>query len=144
MTTKQQIVALARETLGTPYQHQCRVNGVALDCAGVPVHVGTRLGLDFQDVVGYGRQPQPDEMRRALDSRLLRVAKTCMQPGDVAWIRFKEEPQHLGIVGDYHLGGLSLIHAYNSGGLNKVVEHRLDDKWLARIVAVWRYPGVEE
>jgi hypothetical protein len=32
-----EIVAIARETIGTPYAHQGRVAGLALDCAGVPV-----------------------------------------------------------------------------------------------------------
>ena len=137
------IVALARETLGTPYRHQGRGGGLALDCAGVPVHVATRLGIPLTDYTRYGRLPIPGEMRAALDSHLQRVTREQMQPGDVAWIRFRAEPQHLAVVGDYHLGGLSLIHAYNGAGLSRVVEHRLDAAWLARIVAVWRYPGVE-
>jgi len=139
----QDIVSLARETLGTPYQHQQRVNGMALDCAGVPVYVGLKLGMDFQDVTGYGRLPKPDEMRAALDRALVRVRVSDMQIGDVVWISFQREPQHLGILGDYYLGGLSLIHAYNGGGVNKVVEHALDTQWRQRIVAAWRYPGVD-
>lgn len=138
-----EIVAIAREVLGCPYGHQGRVAGLQLDCAGVPVHVAKRLGLSFDDVTGYGRLPQPDEMRRVLDANLLRVPKADMQFGDVAWIRFQAEPQHFAIVGDYHLGGFSLIHAYNGAGLKKVVEHRMDERWLARIVGVWRFPGVE-
>jgi hypothetical protein len=139
---KADIVAIAREVTGVRWQHQARIGGLALDCAGVPVHVARRLGIPFDDVVGYGRLPQPDEMRAALNNNLVRVAKKDMQPGDVAWIRFEQLPQHFAIVGDYLHGGLSLIHAYNGAGLNKVVEHRLDDQWLARIVGVWRFPGV--
>jgi len=138
-----EVVAIARETIGTPYLHQQRVNGLAMDCAGVPVFVGARLGLKFEDVTNYGRLPQPAEMRKALDGNLTRVPKADMQPGDVAWIRFQQEPQHFGIIGDYQHGGFSLIHAYNGSGLRKVVEHRLDPQWLARIVGVWRFPGVE-
>lgn len=143
MTTAADIVRLARETIGTPYQHQQRVNGVALDCAGVPVYVGIKLGIPFDDVADYGRIPKPDEMRTKLDSVLVRINKNEMRPGDIVWIKFQIDPQHLGILGDYYLGGLSLIHATNGGGLNRVVEHRLDDKWRNRIVAAWRYPGVE-
>ncbi|MBI3150090.1 MAG: peptidase P60 [Betaproteobacteria bacterium] len=143
MTRAAEIVAIARETIGTPYGHQGRVNGLALDCAGVPVHVARRLGMSFDDITNYGRLPVPVEMRRALDANLVRVAKADMQIGDVAWIRFQAEPQHFAVVGDYPHGGFSLIHAYNGAGLRKVVEHRLDAAWLARIVAVWRFPGVE-
>jgi cell wall-associated NlpC family hydrolase len=139
----QDIVAAARETLGTRYAHQGRVAGLALDCAGVPVHVARTLGVPLTDYTRYGRLPVPAEMRAALDAHLTRVPTAQMQPGDVAWIRFEREPQHLAIVGDYVHGGLSLIHAYNASGLNRVVEHRLDDVWRSRIVAAWRYPGVE-
>jgi cell wall-associated NlpC family hydrolase len=138
-----EIVALARETIGTPYQHQGRINGVALDCAGVPAYVGRRLGLAFTDRTRYGRQPLPAEMRAALDENLQRVRKVDMQVGDVVWIRFERVPQHLAIVGDYPHGGFSLIHAYNGEGVGSVVEHRLDEQWLARIAGVWRYPGIE-
>jgi cell wall-associated NlpC family hydrolase len=138
-----EIVALARETLGTSYQHQGRVSGLALDCAGVPVHVAQRLGISLADYTRYGRLPVPHEMRVALDAHLQRVAKDAMQLGDVVWIRFQQEPQHLGIIADYPHGGFSLIHAYNGAGLAQVVEHRLDATWLQRVVAVWRYPGVD-
>jgi cell wall-associated NlpC family hydrolase len=142
MVKAERIVALARETLGTPYRHQGRINGLALDCAGVPVHVGHRIGMPLTDFTRYGRLPIPIEMRASLDAHLLRVPKERIQIGDVAWIKFREEPQHLAIVGDHPLG-LSLIHAYNGSGFHSVVEHRLDDEWMTRIVAVWRYPGVE-
>jgi cell wall-associated NlpC family hydrolase len=100
--------------------------------------------MPFDDVTGYGRQPQPDEMRAVLDKNLVRVAKEQMQPGDVVWLKVKNavDPQHLGILGDYDLGGLSLIHATNASGLHRVVEHRLDPAWSARIVAAWRFPQV--
>jgi cell wall-associated NlpC family hydrolase len=47
-------------------------------------------------------------------------------------MRFTGEPQHVGIY-----TGDTLIHAYESVG--KVVEHRMDDKWLRRIVRVYRF-----
>jgi cell wall-associated NlpC family hydrolase len=135
------IVAAARARLGVRYQHQGRVNGVAFDCAGLPVDIAREMGIAVHDVMGYGRLPVPAEMRAALDASLDRVqgGRDAMQVGDVAWIRFEREPQHLAIVGDYPHGGFSLIHAYNGAGIKKVVEHRLDDSWMARIVAVWRY-----
>jgi hypothetical protein len=119
------------------------VAGLALDCAGVPVHVAKTLGVPLADYTRYGRLPVPAEMRAALDAHLERIPDERHAPGDVVWMRFEKEPQHLGIVGDYVHGGLSLIHAYNGAGVNRVVEHRLDDTWRARIVAAWRYPGVE-
>jgi hypothetical protein len=138
-----EVVAVARSLLGVRYQHQARVGSLALDCAGVPVHIAKHFDIPLTDYTRYGRLPVPAEMRAALDAHLKRVSKAQMQIGDVAWIRFEVEPQHLAIVGDYVHGGLSLIHATNGSGLNRVVEHRIDAAWMNRIVAVWRYHGVE-
>lgn len=140
--TPAEIVAIARETLGTPYQHQQRTKGLAMDCAGVPAYIANRMGLDFVETADYGRQPVPALMRAVLQNYGTRVALAEMQLGDIAWLRFEAEPQHLGVIGDYPHGGFSLIHATNAAGINKVVEHRLDAAWQARIVALWRFPGV--
>ena len=141
----QDIVDAARETLGTPYRPRARINGLAIDCAGVPVYAAQKLGIPTEPFVPHGRLPIPLEMRAQLDSLWTRVAKSQMQIGDVAWIRMIEtgETQHLGIVGNYCFGGFSLIHAYNHCGLDRVVEHRLDGQWFSRIVGVWRFPGVD-
>jgi cell wall-associated NlpC family hydrolase len=138
--TPEQIVAHARALLGKPYRHQGR--GVAYDCAGVPAYVARQIGMEIEDVLGYGRLPVPKEMKAALDGHLVRVPSASMQVGDVVWIKFQADPQHLAIVGNYVHGGFSLIHAYNGSGLNRVVEHRLDETWRKRIVGVWRFPGV--
>lgn len=137
------IVSAAREWIGTPYGHQGRSKGIIVDCAGVPAGVAEQLGLAVEDFVSYQREPNPQLMQSYLDRNLNRVFKDKMQIGDVVWIRFEKAPQHLAIVGDYEHGGLTLIHASNLIGRGAVVEHRLDELWLKRIVAVWRYPGVE-
>jgi cell wall-associated NlpC family hydrolase len=143
MTTRAEIVAIARSLVGTPYAHQGRVAGLSLDCAGVPVFIAKAIGFPVEDFIAYGRLPVPAQMRAKLDEHLDRVPKAGMQIGDVVWIRFESEPQHLGILADYAHGGFSLIHANNGGGKHGVVEHRLDEAWARRIVAVWRYRGVE-
>lgn len=144
--TADMIVAAARRRLGVPYAHQGRTNGLAFDCAGLPVDIGREFGIEVLDVKGYGTVPNPARMRAALDANLDRVpgGRDAMQAGDVAWIRFEKDPQHLAIVGDYKVqaGELTLIHAYNDAGLKKVVEHRIDEAWRKRIAAVWRYRGI--
>ena len=131
MTTRAEIVAHARDTLGTSYAE--------MDCAGVPLYVARKLGMD---VKRFPVRPSADTIRDYLDSVLVRGAKADMQPGDIVWLRFKVQPTHFGVVGDYLFGGLSLIHSNDDKSIAKVVEHRLDDAWKSRIVAVWRYPGV--
>ncbi len=40
-------------------------------------------------------------------------------------------------MGDYHAGGLSMIHAYAPS--RKVVENRLDVVWSQRLVGAFRF-----
>lgn len=139
--TPQLIVETARTWVGTKYQHQRRIKGVAVDCAGLAAGVAKELGFAIEDFTAYQREPNPGEMKHYLDINLVRVQKDEMQIGDIAWIRFAKNPQHLGIIGNYEHGGFSLIHASNALAEQRVVEHRLDDVWLARIAGLWRYPG---
>jgi cell wall-associated NlpC family hydrolase len=133
------IVATARRYLGVPWQHQGR-SRLGLDCAGLAVLVARELHLSTFDIQGYGRRPQGDSLRRALQD-----AGCTPQPitlGALLLMRFGREPQHLAIVGDYPHGGLSLIHGLATS--KAVVEHRLDDAWQRRIVSVWRFPGLSD
>lgn len=51
-------------------------------------------------------------------------------------MKFGRTENHVGILGDYPHGGLSLIHSYAVN--KKVIEHRLDDEWRGRITEVFR------
>lgn len=137
--TAADIIGYARECMGTPFAHQGRVPGLALDCAGLCVHVAQRLGYQPKDVIGYSAQPSPGSLESALADQLCvtRVAETpaARQAGDVLLMRFRANPQHLAI-----FTGENIIHSYSTVG--KVVEHRLDGKWESRIVAVYRFAGM--
>lgn len=129
------IIAYARECLGTPYLHQGRIVGLGLDCAGVIAHVAKRLGLKVLETQGYARTPSQGLIELAADSQdwLERVFE--MQAGDVLMMRFTGDPQHVGI-----FTGENLIHSYLDIG--RVVEHRLDTKWTARIMRIYRFKGI--
>ena len=45
----EQILAAARAEIGTPFRHQGRVSGKALDCAGLICHVASVIGLEYFD-----------------------------------------------------------------------------------------------
>lgn len=128
-----QIVAEARSWIGTPWVHQHRAKGEGVDCAGLLTSVAHKLGLSDFDVIDYGRLPDGLEMLNICDAHMTRIPVTALQPGDAACMRIARLPQHIGIVGDYVHGGLSLIHA--DSGIGRVVEHQLTGKWLDRIVA---------
>jgi len=132
------ILTVARSMLGTPFMHQGRLPGVALDCAGLVIAVARQLGIDHTDVAGYGRRPHLGLLDETLDNQscLAVVAPAEALPGDILLMRFAKEPQHLAIY-----AGQTIIHSWEAPG--KVVEHGLDAIWSNRIVRVYRFTGVE-
>lgn len=145
MTTRAEIVAIARGFVGTPYQHLGRQPGVALDCAGVLICTGRAAGLvapDF-DVPNY--VPQPDGVSLLAWCRAHlgpAVSKLDMAPGDAIVVRPGMRPQHLALLGDYRYGGLSMIHASNEARPPRVIETRLMWSEALKFVAAFRMPGV--
>lgn len=135
-------VALARSYLGTPFHHQGRLRGVGVDCVGLVLCVARELGVVPQgwDVPGYSRHPDGVELVRHLTERMDAVPD-AMRPGDVVLVAFARHPQHVGIVGDYRHGGLSLIHA--DGLRGHVIETRLMFTAAMRYVAAYRFREVD-
>lgn len=126
--TRAEVVAAARGWIGTPFHHQGRMRGVGVDCAGLVICVGHQLGL-FEprfDVEGYPRVPDGTLVSHC-DEHMQRVPREAMQPGDVVVVTWDHEPMHLGILGDYLYGGLSIIHALERAGRHngRVCEMRL-------------------
>lgn len=134
--TPAEIVSAARAAIGTPFQHQGRSVGQALDCAGLIVHVAREIGAEYVDTAGYSRLPSHGLLQAALDLQpcLMPVSIGDLQPGDVLLMRFKNEPQHLAVC-----AGDTIIHSYSTVG--QVCEHRLADVWVSRIVSVYRFRG---
>jgi cell wall-associated NlpC family hydrolase len=142
MTTRAEVVAEARSWISTPWVHQHRTKGIAVDCAGLVIGVARSLGLvpaDF-DVPAYKRQPN-GTMIDLCAAHMTRVDQAQMQPGDVLIVAVDMDPQHMGIVGDYAHGGLSLIHAASTGQRG-VVETRLMFARNLRFKAAFALPGV--
>lgn len=133
--TRQQIVDAARSYIGVRYHHQGR-SRAGLDCAGLLVCVARDIGLDTsEDLTGYARTPDGVALKTTLGRALREIPIFAYSPGDVLLMRFERDPQHVAIVTD-----CGIIHSYLSA--RKVVEHRIDDVWRARILAAYELPGV--
>jgi cell wall-associated NlpC family hydrolase len=145
VTTGLEVARAARTWLGTPYQHQRRLKGVAVDCAGLVIGVARELSLkpaDF-DITGYSRQPDGVSLLAHCDQHMTRISINAAGIGDVIVTRFDVLPCHFAILGDHSHGGLSMIHALcTRSGRGRVIEHRLDETNRARIIAAYRLPGV--
>jgi cell wall-associated NlpC family hydrolase len=129
-------VATARGYLRTPFKHQGR-SARGLDCVGLCLVSLDALGRPYFDAKAYSKYPRRQGLREALVRNLGDpVPLQSMREGDVALMRFKGEPSHVGIVTHYPHGGFALIHSFAQ--MKEVVEHRMDEEWLRYIIEVFR------
>lgn len=150
MTTRAQIVAEARTWLGTRWCHRQSRKGVGVDCVGLVHGVGLAVGVigaDWRETphvgefIDYERQAHNGKLERGCSLFLQKLAQREAGPGDLVVMQFNGTPHHMGILGNYVHGGLSIIHAY--APRRCVIETRLDEAFLRRIVSWHRFNGVE-
>jgi cell wall-associated NlpC family hydrolase len=134
--TADDVIAAARECIGTPFAHQGRIVGVGIDCAGVAVHVAKRMGLSVEEPGAYSRSPYRGTLQKWVELQGFMHRASGVERGDILLMRFAAEPQHLAIA-----TGKGIVHAYE--GMERVVEHDLDEKWRRRIVRTYRFKGLE-
>ena len=137
MTTPSDILAEARTWAGTPFRHQGRCKGVGVDCLGLVVGVARALGLSAADGAGYPRQPDGAALLAGLEEAYVPLGLGRQRPGDILVFRIRSTPQHLALLTEP--GGMIHVHA----AVGRVVETGLDATWAARLVAAYRYPGVD-
>lgn len=119
------------------FRHMGRKPETGMDCAGMPLWIVGQQGRQTVDIPAYGREPHKDGLRNTLQANLGdTVPLDTLRPADVVLMRFDGDPRHVGIIGDYPGGLLSLIHIHST--LKFAAEHRLDDSWRNKIVAAWR------
>lgn len=137
----EQIVAIARSWLGTPYRHQACVKGAGADCLGLIRGV-------WRELVGQEPEAPPpytsDWMETSGDEQLWRAADRLLkpgvgdQPGEVLLFRMhKRSPaKHLAILAGAD-DSPTIIHAYSG---RAVIESPFGDSWHRRIVAAFQFP----
>ena len=131
------VVAVARRWIGTPYQHQASCEGAGADCLGLVRGIWREVcGEEPQLVPAY----TPDWSEAAKDERLLaaigqyfHAVSDGAQVGDVLVFRLRAVAKHLGIVSTSG----EIIHAYSGRG---VVETPLSPAWERRIAGIFRFP----
>jgi cell wall-associated NlpC family hydrolase len=129
--TADEIISAARAEIGTPFVHQGRIPGKALDCIGLSIVVA-RNWYTIDDTAAYGRSPLNGLLEAGFDSHPLLMRISQPEPGCILLMRFGKNPQHVAIC-----AGDTIIHSY--GTVGKVVEHRFSDVWRARVVRAYRF-----
>lgn len=139
------LVAQARTWDGVPYLHQGS-NRFGADCRGFIRGVYAELGLDLPDYRAYGTEADPALLLQKLTDALgapvasSPVTYADLKPGDIIVFHFPKSnaPRHLAIVTDRTTGGFNFIES--NGNQKRVLERRLDEKYLARVTHVFRRP----
>ena len=101
----------AREYLGTPFQHQGRLKGMACDCVGLPYMVAEELGLHSRDGKAIDKNENVHYQAQPTDNFVHQECHDCwwrsqwsMQEGDVVPMKMPTIPCHVGIVSRLYVG----------------------------------------
>lgn len=139
MITRDQICAEAVRLVGTPYQHQARLPGVAIDCVGLVVCTARALGIPLTDISNYPRFPD-GTLRPRLAEQLDAKPLADRQPGDIItfWYSKRGVAAHVGIL--VSRSPEHLVHT--SADIGRVVRHRIDDFWSVRMLEAFSFRGV--
>lgn len=134
-----EIVAAARQWLGTPYRHRASTLGAGCDCLGLLRGVWrARYGEEPAPVPAYRasvRDPDNDGALRAAAEQFLVAETGPVGAGQVVLFRLggAREPRHCGIM----VSASRFIHAQEHLG---VVEANLTPGWAKRVSGFYRFP----
>lgn len=145
--TTDQVVAVARAWIGTPYVHQASVRGFGTDCLGLILGVWREVLSDVPErVPPYTMdwsEPQGEERLMAACRTHLRTKSVEDEAeGDVILFRMRvgSVAKHLGIQTRIGADG-RFVHAYSGHG---VIETSLSAPWHRRVVGRFAFPLTEE
>jgi cell wall-associated NlpC family hydrolase len=142
MPKRSEIVAAARDWIGTPYRHQGR-DRTGIDCIGFTWAVAKDLGYHSEIPSNYSQSPSGNQLIKGCETWLVRQERVQLIAGDIAimWGFTRGEAQHFAIVGESS-ARLTLIHAWSRH--QKVVEHGYDAFWERRLMAIYNLPNTTE
>lgn len=136
MTTRNNIVEIAREFLGSPFKHQGRVKD-GIDCVGLIAAVCNRIMYPYVDGI-YKRKPTKGLVIAKLKESFRSILVNEATDGDILvfWVYKRNYDQHVAIKTDK-----GMIHTYADVGY--VVENTINDFWSKRIMGAFRFYGIK-
>jgi NlpC/P60 family putative phage cell wall peptidase len=146
MVTRAAIVAEALSWVGTPYKHLQNLKGPqgGVDCAYLLYSVALAVGCLDPRIPRPVYSPQwhlhqhEERYRHALERAGCQVAAwDDRHPGDILLVRFGHVANHAAVL----ITREDIVHADHRRG---VLHQPIPPAWGPRIMAVYRFPGVEE
>ena len=138
------IIKEASEWLGTRWQHQASLKGIACDCVGLIRGVYRELsGIDTVIAADYPAAwhlfRQEEKLYTEAKKHMTEIDLKEVKPGDVLVFGFYNHPaSHVGIL----TAADSFIHSYQDIG--QVIETKLDASWKKRLRFAFSFHGVED
>lgn len=135
---RESIVKIARDWVGTPYQHRAQVIGAGVDCAQLLIAVYAGCGFITRD---FSVQDYPMDWHLHRDeerylNHVLAHAHEVTEPldGDIALFKFGRTVSHAAIV----TGWPMVVHAYRPAGYCCMSDVSVSDELKARWVGFYR------
>lgn len=145
--TVPQLTAAVRTTIGTPFHHAGRVPGPngGLDCGGMMVVALNLLGFTVNDKRHYNRGDGIKDMVEILSANNFTQREYSGKgygsvPGDLILIRTSEIYHHL----VYLTEDETIIHAWVTTGINRIVESKMLPEWWSNVHSLWRWNELEK
>lgn len=136
----ERIAIEAESWVGTPFRHQGRIKGRAVDCAHFVALVAIGAGLTGIEIP-HNYRPQEDGavMLQLLDKYLVGVRTVDRSRGHILVFcddlrRDVDTPRHLVIVSEITKATTYIINATEQG----VRRHRIDSRWEKRLHSTWQ------
>lgn len=137
--TRQRVVELARDWIGTPYHHQASLKGVGCDCVGLVGGVYRELYGQSLPTFNYswdwGDSNGNEDILQVAEQYFEPLPPGEGLPGDVIGIRWNKlrVVKHVMILTENN----QAIHAYNKSNITEIP---LSKWWQNRVARVFRFP----
>lgn len=136
--TRTNIVNFARKQIDTPWHHQGRVAGVALDCLGLVLISYKSVGIELKSQDGYAKFPPTEILKKMLEEQFTKIHESKVKEGDLVLISILGAPIHFGIISQISSMNIThIIHAYQASPISKTVETIVNDTWRRRFVGFY-------
>ena len=143
MTRREQIVAAARDWLGTPYRHQGSLKGIGTDCLGLVRGVWREVMGDEPEAPpayapGWAEEGGLEAKADAARRHLVEIPCAEYRAGDVLLFRWRDHlpAKHAGIA----VSQRAMVHAQDGAAVTEIA---LSQWWVRHMAFAFRFPGVE-